>query len=135
MQQLVHKLLTMLNMSIMDPKWPQKAKNGLKWPKMVKISNFLPSFSFGWKCTTTVPKHICMACGPPFGPFWPRLPCILGLTRPIGGPKWNPKGPKRGQKWPKIAHNRPKWSKSRFFFQFSVCFYTIFKKKVFSTYF
>ena len=81
-----------------------------KCQKSVKKIFFFDFFS-AFKCgpvaserSKMVPKHIFMACWPPFGQFWPvPPPCILGLPRPFRGPKWVHNCPKRGQKWPKMV--------------------------------
>ena len=87
---------------------------------MVKISNFFRfSVSVGnapkW-CPNGLKrsqKTFLWPADPPLAHFDRPPPCILGLPRPFGGPKWAQNGPKRGQKGPKMV-------KISNFFRFSV---------------
>ena len=51
------------------------------------------------------PKTHCNGMLTPFGPFWLVSPCILGLPRPFGGPKWPKMAQKGAKNGPKVAQN------------------------------
>ena len=94
------------------PKMGQKgAQNGLKWPKMVKISKIFRFSVSAGNALNWYPNGLKRSQNTFLWPVDPllahfgRFPPAFWASQGHLGPKWAQKGAKKGPKWPKMTQN------------------------------